>query len=248
MISMVHPHLGQTREANDIKISIVVPTYNEKENLLQFVDALKYTLGESDNYEIIIVDDNSPDGTGKLADELSRRNKEITVIHRPEKMGLASALLEGFKISCGEFILVSDADLQHSPSLLKIFLEKVNQGADLVIASRYIAGAETNGWSPWRRIVSKGAIKCAHILLPKTRRIKDPISGYFIFTRKSLMTTKLSGLGWKILLELLVTGGFKRVVEVPYFFKPRLNGKSKLDARTYADYVSLILSLCAYNI
>ena len=117
MVFEAYPHLGQSNEGKDIKISVVVPTYNEKENLLQFVDELQATLGESIDYEIIIVDDNSPDGTGEVAGELSRKNHFIKVIHRPNKLGLASALIEGFKVSSGDFVLVSDADLQHSPAL-----------------------------------------------------------------------------------------------------------------------------------
>ena len=240
MISEVYPQLGQTNEGKNTKISVVVPTYNEKENLLQYVDEIKLTLGDRIDYEVIIVDDNSPDGTGKLADQLSSKNNDIKVIHRPEKMGLSSALVDGFKVSRGEFILVSDADLQHSPALLKTFLEEANRGADLVIASRYITGANTNGWSPLRKIVSRGATLLAHVFLPKIRRFKDPLSGYFMFKRRFLMTTQLSGLGWKILMEILVNSRFERVVEVPYVFRSRINGKSKLKLRDYLDYLMLI--------
>ena len=243
MISEVYSHLGQNNEGKDVKISVVVPTYNEKENLLQFVDELKSTLGESIDYEIIVVDDNSPDGTGKVAEELSRKNHFIKVIHRPEKMGLASALIDGFKECGGDFVLVSDADLQHSPALIKTFLEEVNRGADLVIASRYIAGAETNGWSPLRKIVSKCATAFAHIFLPKTRRINDPISGYFMLRKEMLLRNRLTGISWKLLLEILVNGGFQKVVEVPYVFRPRINGKSKLKLREFFDYLILIALL-----
>ena len=243
MISRAQSRLGQIQQGYNIEISIVIPTYNEKENLIQFVDELKSTLGENINHEIIIVDDNSPDGTGKIADELSRTNKDITVIHRPEKMGLASALIEGFKVSEGEFVLVSDADLQHSPALTKIFLEEINQGADLVIASRYVTGAEINGWSPWRKIVSKGAIAIAHVLLPKTRRIRDPISGYFMVRKDRVFTNRLKGIGWKLLLEILLNGGFQKVVEISYIFKPRINGKSKFKIRECLDYLILLFIL-----
>ena len=126
--------------------------------------------------------------------------------------------------------------------------DRINQGADLIIASRYILGGNTNGWSLWREIVSKGATLLAHLVFPKIWSVKDPLSGYFLFKRSAIVKTQLTGLGWKILLELLVKGMFKKVVEVPYFFKPRLNGESKLKPKDYVDYLRLILSLSTHKI
>lgn len=243
MISELYSNLRQNNEGNDVKISVVVATYNEKENLLQYVDEIMSTLGDSIDYEIIVVDDNSPDGTGKLADELSGKNNDIKVVHRPKKMGLASALVEGFRVSSGEFVLVSDADLQHSPALIKTFLDEINRGADLVIASRYIAEAETKGWSPLRKIVSRGATIVAHVFLPTIRRFRDPLSGYFMLRKEILLTNRLTGTSWKLLLEILINGGFQKVVEVPYVFRPRINGKSKLKLREFFDYLILIANL-----
>ena len=102
-------------------LSVIIPTYNERENLPLLVDMLSSILGKSIEYEIIIVDDNSPDGTGKVAEELKRKNGKTRVIHRPTKMGLASALIDGIKVSNGDLVVVSDADLQHSPAIFKIF-------------------------------------------------------------------------------------------------------------------------------
>ena len=243
MISRTQPYLIQVNQVRNIKLSIVIPTYNEKDNLPQFLDELKSTLRNTINYEIIIVDDNSPDGTGELADNLSRTNNDITVIHRPEKMGLASALLDGFKVIKGEFVLVSDADLQHSPAIIKMFLEEINQGADLVIASRYMSGGTINSWNPWRKLVSKGATLLAHLFFPKTRRVKDPLSGYFMVRKSGIVTIQLTGLSWKVLLEILVNGRFRKVTEVPYTFNLRTNGKSKLKPRNYLEYMLLIFLL-----
>ena len=175
-----------------IKTSIVVPTYNEKDNLLQLVDWIQSILNGNTGFEIIIVDDNSPDGTGQLAEKLSMNNKSVKVIHRPKKLGLASALIEGFKVSKGEYIVVSDADLQHSPVLIKTFLDAANKGADLVIASRYVKGASISEWSSLRRVISRGATLLAHILLPDARRVKDPLSGYFMFKRNGIVETHLT--------------------------------------------------------
>ena len=133
--------------------------------------------------------------------------------------------------------------MQHSPSIILNFLFEINRGADLVIASRYINEAKINGWSVIRKIISKGAVVFAHIFLPKTRRIKDPISGYFMLRKEILIKKRLSGISWKLLLEILINGGFKKVVEVPYVFRPRINGKSKLNFREFFDYLILIAIL-----
>lgn len=243
MISEIWFGPVQISKEDDIKISVVVPTYNEKENLVKFVHEIGLMLDENILYEIIVVDDNSPDGTGQLADGLSRTNNHVRVIHRPKKLGISSAVIDGFRKSKGEYVVVSDADLQHSPKLFKTFLNEANKGADLVIASRYISGGNTEGWSPWREIVSKGARLLAHFFFPKIRMIRDPLSGYFMVRKSGLVETHLTGLSWKILLEILVNDGFKNVIEVPYSFKPRTNGKSKLKTRDYLDYLTLIYLL-----
>jgi dolichol-phosphate mannosyltransferase len=236
------------KELEEIKLSVILPTYNERENLIVLVDELNYILEKNVEYEIIIVDDNSPDGTGHLADELSRKSENIRVLHRPKKLGLTSALIAGLKMSNGDLIAISDADLQHSPKMLVSLLNEIIHGADLVIASRYIDGGSVGTWSPWRRIVSMGATLLAHALLPITGKVKDPLSGYFIFKRQVVNGTELSGIGWKILLEILVkNNGTQNIIEVPYVFTPRRTGNSKLKLKDYLDYLSLIFKLKRSN-
>lgn len=229
------------------ELSIVIPTYNEKTNLKKLINQMRENLKYFLNYEIIIIDDNSPDGTGILADTLSYQFEGVKVIHRPIKMGLASALFEGVNHSKGKFILISDADLQHSPNLIRKFLEEKNNGADIIVASRYIKDSQIAGWSVIRQIISKTAITIAHILLPKTRPIKDPISGYFLFKKNIISTELLTGLSWKILLEIIVHNQGKEIVEIPFQFKERIDGKSKIRIIDFFEYLVLIFKLMKYS-
>lgn len=222
------------------KISIIIPTYNEKDNLKVLVNSLLNTLGKNVKYEIIIVDDNSPDGTGLIAEELSNSIKSVHVIHRPKKLGLASALIDGFRISRGEFIAVTDADLQHSPSIFKKFLDETTRGAELVIASRYVLGGNITSWNLRRRSVSRIATKLAHLFLVKSRKVKDPLSGNFMFKKSKITGVELTGIGWKLLLEIIENCDFKKIVEIPYRFKSRKNGKSKLTYKEYLDFIFLL--------
>jgi dolichol-phosphate mannosyltransferase len=224
-----------------VNISIIIPTYNERENIAILVKDIRDQLVGYD-YEIIIVDDNSPDGTGIIADKLAEKYRNIKVLHRPCKMGLASAIIDGLGKAEGDIISVLDADLQHPPSLLPKMIEGIKKGKDIVVASRYTLGGKIEGWSPQRRIVSKIAIALAHFLLPKTRKVKDPVSGYFSFKR-SVITERIKPLGYKFLLEVLTEGKYDAVSEVPFTFKPRLRGKSKLGSKTVCDYIRQILHL-----
>jgi len=230
-------------ESKGSKLSVIIPTYNERENLPLLVDELSSILSESMAHEIVVVDDNSPDGTGQVADDLGKKNCNVRVVHRPAKMGLASAVIDGLKGSHGDSVVVLDADLQHSPKLLETLFNEITNGADLAIASRYIDGGGINRCDPWRKIVSKGATFLTRTLLPHIRIIRDPLSGYFMFKRSIIVETQLSGMGWKILLEILVKGKCKRIVEVPYVLEPRLTGKSKLKLKDYVAFLTIIFKL-----
>jgi len=228
------------------KLSVIVPTYNEKENLENLVIKVYDSMRGLD-FEIIVVDDNSPDGTGKLADEISSRYSNVRVIHREGKLGLGTAILDGTKVSTGEFVSVIDADLQHPPELLKTMLEKAEGGADIVIASRYVGGGNIEGWSFIRRIISKGALWLSHLLLQRTRDVKDTQSGYFIFRKSVIDNVSFNAKGFKLLIEILVKGKYSTIVEVPYTFKPRLAGESKMKANEIIDYVKQLIMLSDYR-
>jgi len=220
----------------------VIPTYNEAQNIEELIPRIESSL-KGLLHEIIIVDDGSPDGTADVAESLGRRYGNIRVLRRPKKMGLASAIADGLKIAKGEIVAVMDADLQHPPELLSKMLRTIREGYDLVIASRYVGGGRVEGWSPLRRLISRGATILAHLLLPETRGIRDPLSGYFMVKRDAIEGIELSLIGYKLLLEVLVKRKGIRIVEVPYTFRPRKKGESKLKIEEIINYAVLLLKL-----
>jgi len=161
------------RGAQRSGLSIIVPTYNEAENIGELIERIETSLKGLD-FEVIVVDDSSPDGTAEIAEELGRAYRNVKVIKRPRKMGLASAALEGMREAKYRLIAVMDADLQHPPELLPKLLERAKEGYDIVIASRYVKGGGVEGWSLWRRLISRGATLLAHALFLETRKVKDP--------------------------------------------------------------------------
>lgn len=221
------------------EVTIIVPTYNERDNIQPLVERIHRALK---SYRVLFVDDNSRDGTAQLISELSGKYP-VSVIVRRDKRGLASAVVDGLAQVGDGIVGVMDADLQHPPELLPELVSQVRNGADMAIASRYVKGGSCRGWSLTRRIISKGAVALAHILLPPTRRIKDPMSGYFVFSRQNVDERQLQPSGYKILLEILVKGRFPNVTEVPYTFETRSRGESKLKARTQLEYLRHILAL-----
>jgi len=222
---------------------ILVPTYEERDNLPTLLERIQATLIDDENYEVIIIDDDSPDGTGRLADELARTYTNMKVVHRRRKGGLSSAVIDGLRIAEGTLFIIMDADLQHPPELLAEMLEKFLDGADLVIASRYTDGGGLEGWGSWRKTVSKGATLLAHVLLPRTRKVRDPLFGYFSVRKQVLDCVKLNPLGYKLLLEILVKGKHSHVIDVPYVFRPRMKGKSKLKPSECVNYLLHLLRL-----
>jgi len=233
------------------KLSIVIPTYNERENLPILLERLEKALYNID-FEAIIVDDDSPDKTWELAEELARNKYPwLRVIRRIGEHGLASAVIRGFLEARGEYVVVMDADLQHPPEmlpqLLKIALE---EEADVVIASRYVQGGGVEGWSRLRLFISKTATLLAYLLLPEARRTTDPMSGFFLVKRELLNSciSELKPRGYKILLEILVKCKPAKVVDMPYVFRRRFAGKSKLGFSTTLDYILHVLELNQYRV
>ncbi len=225
-------------------LSLIIPTYNERENILNMIKNLRQIFRENSmDAEIIIVDDNSPDGTGKICAELSKKQKNIVVVRRAGKLGLSSAVIDGFKKARGDVIAVMDADFSHPVAVILKMFSEIKKGADLVIGSRYVKGGDTKNWPLKRKITSFGATMLA---LPFTR-IKDPVSGLFMFRRSVIENVKLSPTGYKIGLEVIVKGKYKKAVEVPYVFVNRKAGKTKLNIKEYFNYLRQITSLIAYK-
>jgi dolichol-phosphate mannosyltransferase len=234
--------LEKTSLVSNNVLSIVIPTHNESENLPLLLKNIDQELGLLCNFEVVVVDDNSSDGTLEVLSYLNNVYGNIKVVARPRKMGISSALLDGFMASRGRFLAVMDADLQHSPDVLPRMFKEVVGGADLVVASRYKDGARIDGWSPWRLVVSRVATRLAY-LIPNARHTKDPLSGCFVFKRGVIDLRKLDGIGCKLLLEILSKGRYRKIVDVPYVFKARINGKSKLNTREYLSFLKLLFRL-----
>lgn len=221
--------------------SVIIPTYRERDNIKPLVERLARALSDYE-YEIVVVDDDSGDGTAEIASELASEYP-VRVLVRKNKKGLATAIVDGMAGAKGDVIAVLDADLQHPPEILPCLIRTINENRDLAIASRYVPGGGCQGWSTLRKIMSKGAILLAHLLLPKTRGCRDPMSGFFAFRRQCVAGVSMRPTGFKILLEILATGNFVSVAEIPYTFVTRERGKSKLNIGQQIVYVKHLISL-----
>ena len=245
-------------------VSLIIPTYNESDNIVALIESIKENLPSAVFTEIVVVDDNSPDGTGKIMEDyvnaakiigddndikcIIKKNCVVKVIHRNRKVGLVPAILNGIECSTGDYILVMDADFSHSPKLIpKIVYELENPDIDIVVASRYIKGGSIVGWPLKRRLISKGAMKIAKYGLPIKNEVTDPMSGFFAFKRHVIRHITIDSAGYKILLEILVKASDARVKEIPYTFTDRKEGKSKLDYAVILDYIRALYHLYRYG-
>ena len=223
-------------------ISIIVPTYNERENITKLIPSVHKTLEEHE-HEIVVVDDNSPDGTAEIVEELSKEYP-VNLIVRSGKLGLASAILHGFYHAKGNILGVIDADLQHPPECMRELVEATSNGYDIAIGSRYTENGEVAGWSRFRALVSRVAVALSKPLTD----VKDPMSGYFFVKRGVIRDVSFKSIGYKLLLEILVKGSCNNVKEIPYTFKVRENGESKLGIREYTDYLKLLCHLYSFKL
>lgn len=222
-------------------LSVVVPTYNEAENVGRLVERVTTALAGVD-FEVLFVDD-SADGTEQVLFELARNAPRLRIVHRTGRRGLASAVADGIELATGDVICVLDADLQHPPEAMRALMDALERTrADLAIASRYIPGGGYD-FTLARRVVSRVATALAWLLLRRARSVSDPLSGFFAFRRGVVDGIRLQPIGFKILLEILVRGRVSRVVEVPYRFGARGAGKSKLTQAQHLEYLKHLLVL-----
>ncbi|ASJ06448.1 glycosyltransferase [Thermococcus pacificus] len=228
-----------------MKVSVIIPTYNERENLEELFERINSALRDYD-YEIIVVDDDSPDRTWEFAQKLSERYP-LKVIRRTDEKGLSSAVIRGFKEAEGDVFVVMDADLQHPPEKIPELVEAIESGADIAIASRYVPGGAVKNWYWYRKLISKGAIMIGRLALPKIRDVKDPVSGFFALKREVVEGTELNPIGFKILMEILIKGRYNKVVEVPFTFGLRKAGESKLSGKTMVSYLKHVYRLMRWE-
>jgi len=220
---------------------IITPTYNERSNLEAFIEA---TLGTLPHAHLLIVDDNSPDGTGNLADEIAARDPRVRVLHRPSKLGLGTAYVAAFQLGLQDgyrYLFEMDADLSHDPKYLPDFLRALERGADIVIGSRNIPGGGVEGWGPGRHLLSKGGSLYSRLILGVA--VRDLTSGYKAFTREALLAIfadKVDSNGYSFQIEMTYRAlrrGLK-VVEVPIVFVDRRVGESKMDREIVLEAVA----------
>lgn len=216
--------------------SIILPTYNESENIPLIIPKIEKAM-ESIPHEVLVVDDNSPDGTYELACDLKDKHPNIRAICRLQNKGLSAAIIDGFLNARGEFMIVMDADMQHDETKLPLFIEKFTKGHELVIGSRKTEGGGIRNWSYLRRLASSFSTFLAHLVLPKL--CSDPMSGYFGVSKKFFNATvhKVNARGFKILLEFLMHSKEINVAEVGYFFSPRVHGSSKLSPNVMLQFL-----------
>jgi dolichol-phosphate mannosyltransferase len=226
--------------ATALRLSLVVPTRNEADNLRPLVESLEALLTPvlGDAYELIVVDDDSADGTWQVALELAQTHPRLRIVRRTSERGLATAVIRGWQVARGDVLAVMDADLQHPVETnLALFAEMV-RGADLAVASRNAEGGGVSDWALRRRILSKGAQLLGLLVLPGVlAKVSDPMSGYFMVRRAALAGVELTPLGYKILVEVLARGRARWLAEVGYVFREREEGQSKVTLAIYLQYV-----------
>lgn len=207
-------------------VSIVLATLNEHENLPPLIDRIRSQ--PIPRYEIIVVDDGSTDGTREYLRIESNREPRLRPLYHEGKQTTLRAQCQGIEASRFPTVVIMDADLQHPPELLGEMIDRLSSGAQLVVASRYVAGGTAGRRTAYRWLLSRGAEWLAKLLVPPARRVTDPISGYFAFRRDVWVPLDSSYRGYKLLLFLLVMAEGRRVVEVPFRFSPRPEGESKV--------------------
>ncbi|MEI6441728.1 MAG: glycosyltransferase [Nostocales cyanobacterium ELA583] len=231
---------------NPILLSLVIPTYKERDNVENVINILSGLLDQAipGNYELIIVDDDSPDRTWEVAESLIPDYPQLRVMRRQEERGLSSAVIRGWQAATGRVLGVIDGDLQHPPEVLTQLLQKIEQGADLALASRHVDGGGVSSWSVIRRFLSRGAQVLGLVILPGVLgRVTDPMSGYFMVRRSAIANTTLNPVGYKILLEVIGRGQVGEIAEAGYVFRERTEGESKVTWKQYIEYIQHLIRL-----
>ncbi|MBI4181424.1 MAG: polyprenol monophosphomannose synthase [Candidatus Aenigmarchaeota archaeon] len=220
------------------RISVVIPTLNERDSILPLLRRLRPLRAE-----VIVVDDSSPDGTGLLVQEYARRARGVRLLSREGRTGLSSAVLEGFDLARGSILVCMDGDLSHPPELIPALVAQIRNGAEVAVGSRRVAGGGTDQWPLHRKLTSDAATLLARTLL--RTRLKDPLSGFFAVDAAFYrgVRPRLDPRGYKILLELVVRGRPQRAEEVPFTFRNRQAGHSKLSPLVAAQYLQMVWGL-----
>ena len=226
------------------KFALVVPTLNEAASIEPLLDKVVASLAHSSvAWEILVVDDESTDGTPNIVKRFAHSEPRVRLFVRAGQRGLAGAITYGWAHTDADLLGVVDADLQHSPDLLPSLISKVADGSDIAIASRYVEPHSIDGWSPLRAAISRMSLLASKPVQRRSLEVKDPMSGFFVLRRKCISGVNFQPTGFKLLLEILARGHINCVIEVPFKFEPRLHGKSKANLMTAVHYLSLLRRL-----
>ena len=230
--------------ANYKKFALVVPTLNEAENIVTVLDRARQALAQLPlAWEILVVDDDSTDGTVEIVRRYSESHAGVRLLERYSQKGLAGAITYGWKHTDVGILGVMDADLQHPPELLPELVTRVCQGSDIAIASRYLHADSMEAWSLPRRMISRLSVLASRPVQKPGLRVSDPTSGFFVLRRECIAGIEFQPAGFKLLLEILVQGHVRSVAEIPFKFGTRSGGKSKANGMTAVHYFWLLCRL-----
>ncbi|HTQ06300.1 MAG TPA: glycosyltransferase [Polyangiaceae bacterium] len=240
------PLIVPALEDTAVRLSLIIPTYNEAGNVLTLLQSLETLLTPvlGDAFELIVVDDDSPDRTWEKVENILPTHPRVRLLRRQGEKGLSTAVIRGWQVARGEFLGVMDADLQHPVEANLGLLSEIERGADLAVASRHVAGGGVSDWSTLRRVLSRGAQLLGLLILPGVlARLSDPMSGYFMLRRSALAGVELSPLGYKILIEVVARGRVRWIGETGYVFRERTEGESKVTSALYLQYLRHLVRL-----
>jgi dolichol-phosphate mannosyltransferase len=229
------------------EVSVVIPTYNEREKILSLIDQIGHALGDT-ALEIVVVDDDSPDGTAGAVEQRAQTDPRVRLIRRRNERGLGAAVCEGFRCAHGRYLAVMDADHSHDPMLLGPLLAELRGGVAIAVGSRRVPGGGAEKWPWFRRQYSDVATRVARLWL--NTLLSDPMSGYFMLQRELYESVcgELNPKGYKILLEIVTRGRPASIKELPFIFKDRKQGESKLTLRISLQYFQMLWQLRSYSV
>ena len=226
-------------------LTVIIPTFKEEANIRNIVTEVDAVFKRNNlNGEILVVDDNSPDGTISIVNEIKNTKPNVNIIVRLADHGLSQSVAEGFVQASSDILVVIDADLSHPPSVIPTMYHEIMGGYDIIIGSRYMDGGGIKKWPLKRRVISLGATFLGRLLFPD---VSDPVSGFFAIRKSVVAKSALKPRGYKILLEVLGKGTWEKDKEIPFEFVDRQIGSSKLKLKTTVEYAQQVIDITLFS-